>query len=118
MGEGSYCVPAVDYIHDATLFGDADCTKAVVTQFRSPCRSTQPEVHYIVRVLPGDASCTSPGIEGLYAAEKLDGDSYYVDSGDGGCVETPQDPTLDYYVVGAEVTPADTFAELTYETDD
>ncbi len=117
MGDKSYCVPGLDYIHDSTLFGDADCTQPVVTQFRSPCRSTQPEVHYIVRTLPGDASCTSPGIDGLYVAEKLDGDSYYV-SGDGGCVETPVDSTFDYYVVGAEVAPADTFAELTYETDD
>jgi hypothetical protein len=113
-----YCVPTAQGLSDGiNTFADADCTRKIIEVTRSVCDGELPPVRYFAHYAASDG-CRASALDGLYEAEKLEPAAYYVDQGDGNCVETPADSANDYYVTGAEVSIPDTFVKLTYETDD
>ncbi len=114
--ETAYCVPGIKEVDTYdTMFADASCERRVVS-VRSSCGSHPDPIRYIVeRVYE---QCSLAGVKAMYVASRLESDSYFEADGDGNCVETPIDPSHEYYVAGADISPADTFGALTREIDD
>jgi hypothetical protein len=113
-----YCVPTAQGLSDGlNTFVDADCTRQIIEVTRSVCDGELAPVRYFAHYAASDG-CRASALDAFYEAEKLEPATYFVDPGDGTCVETPANPTNDYYVTGAEVSVPDTFIKLTYETDE
>jgi hypothetical protein len=116
MSDGkTYCVPSSLYLNPSTSYADAECEVPLVITSASSCNSSS-EPAFVIEPVIEQVVCGSSPINAIYLAEKFEEDAYFSLDIDGNCVEVPiSDSAMAYYSLGAEVSAAETFAEIVFD---